>query len=85
MIQDLLIPNYEEDYDDIPYDLIYTSSTKIPTRKDLMGTNQTDTKENCLCRNNFYDNSKFSCLFLFLILSSTTGIVYLILLINTTH
>jgi len=85
MIQDLLIPNYEEDYDDIPYDLIYTSSTKIPNREGINSVNETDTKENCLCTNNFYDNSKFSCLFLFLILSSTTGIVYLILLINTAH
>jgi hypothetical protein len=85
MIQDLLIPNYEEDYDDIPYDLIYTSSTKIPNREGINSVNETDTKENCLCTNNFYDNSKFSCLFLFLILSSTTVIVYLILLINTTH
>jgi len=90
MIQDLLIPNYQEDYDDIPYDLIYTSSTKIPTRKDLMGTNQTGSKETCIsetysCMNGFYNSSKYFFLFLFLMLSFMVGILYLILLINTTH
>ena len=85
MIQDLLIPTYEEEYDDIPYDLIYTSSTKIPNREHVISLNDTDKKENCLCTNSFYDNSKYSCLFLFLILSSTVGIVYLIIFINTIY
>lgn len=88
MIQDLLIPNYQEDYDDIPYDLIYTSSTKIPTRKDLMGTNpnvstESCSNETCLCMTGFYNISKYFFLFLFLMLSFMVGILYLIILINT--
>jgi hypothetical protein len=85
MIQDLLIPTYEEECDDIPYDLIYTSSTKIPNREGVNSVNETDKKENFLCTNSFYDNSKYSCLFLFLIFSSTVGILYLIIFINTIH
>jgi hypothetical protein len=77
MIQDLLIPTYEEDCDDIPYDLIYTSSTKIPNREGLNSVNKIDTKENCLCRNSFYDNSKYTCLFLFLLFTSTISIIYI--------
>ncbi len=77
MIQDLLIPNYEEYYDDIPYDLIYTSSTKIPNREGSNSVNETDTKENCLCTNSFYDNSKYTCLFLFLLFTSTISIIYI--------
>ena len=88
MIQDLLIPNYDEEYDDIPYDLIYTSSTKIPTRKDLMGTNPNVSTESCsnetsLCMTGFYNSSKYFFLFLFLMLSFMAGILYLIILINT--
>lgn len=88
MIQDLLIPNYQEDYDDIPYDLIYTSSTKIPTRKDLMGTNpnvstESSSNETCLCMTGFYNSSKYFFLFLFLMLSLMAGILYLIILINS--
>ena len=88
MIQDLLIPNYQEDYDDIPYDLIYTSSTKIPTRKDLMGTNpnvstESCSNETCLCMTGFYNSSKYFFLFLFLMLSLMAGILYLIILINS--
>lgn len=85
MIQDLLIPTYEEEYDDIPYDLIYTCSTKIPNREHVISVNEIDKKENCLCTNSFYNNSKYSCLFLFLILSSTAGILYLIIFINTIY
>ena len=87
MIQDLLIPNYQEDYDDIPYDLIYTSSTNIPTKKDLMGTNPTVSTESCsnetcLCMTGFYNSSKYFFLFLFLMLSFMVGILYLTILIN---
>lgn len=89
MIQDLLIPNYdEEDHDDIPYDLIYTCPISIPTRKDLMLANETGSKETCisgtyLCMNGFYKSSKYFFLFLFLMLSFTVGILYLIVSINT--
>ena len=85
MTQALLIPNYDEDYDDIPYDLIYTSSTNIPTKKDLILANQTGSKETCisetyLCMNGFYNSSKY--FFLFLMFSFMVGILYLIILIN---
>lgn len=88
MTQDLLIPNYDEEYDDIPYDLIYTSSTNIPTKKDLMGTNPTDSTESCsnetcLCMTGFYKSSKYFFLFLFLMFSFMVGILYLINSINT--
>ena len=87
MIQDLLIPNYQEDYDDIPYDLIYTSSTNIPTKKDLMVTNpnvstESCSNETCLCMTGFYNSSKYFFLFLFLMLSFMVGILYLTILIN---
>jgi hypothetical protein len=88
MTQDLLIPNYDEEYDDIPYDLIYTSSTNIPTKNDLIGTNPTVSTESCsnetfLCMTGFYNSSKYFFLFLFLMLSFMTGILYLITIINT--
>lgn len=78
MIQDLLIPNYEEEYDDIPYDLIYTSNTKIPTRNELTSLNDIVPKDS-LCINSFYNNSKYICLFLFLVVVSTTSIIYIII------
>jgi hypothetical protein len=88
MIQDSLIPNYDEEYDDIPYDLIYTSSTNIPTKNDIIGTNPTVSAESCsnetfLCMTGFYNSSKYFFLFLFLMLSFMTGILYLITIINT--
>jgi len=85
MIQDLLIPTYEEDYDDIPYDLIYNPRTKIPTKKELTCTNNTPktcSNETSLCMNIFYNSSKYFFLFLFLILSSTVGILYLIIFMD---
>ena len=90
MIQDLLIPTYDEEHDDIPYDLIYTSPINIPTKKDLMITNQTVSKETCisetyLCMNGFYKSSKYFFLFLFLMLSFMVGMLYLIVFINTHH
>ena len=80
MIQDLLIPSYEEnEYGDIPYDLIYTSQIKIPTRNELTSFNEIIPKESCLCMNSFYNNSKYCCLFLFLLVASTVGIVYIVI------
>ena len=91
MIQDLLIPNYdEEEHYDIPYDLIYTSQINIPTKKDLILTNQTGSKETCisetyLCMSGFYKSSKYFFLFLFLMLSFMVGMLYLIIFISTHH
>jgi hypothetical protein len=83
MIQDLLIPNYEDEYDDIPYDLIYTSSTNIPTRKDLINGDtvpkKTCSNEMCLRINELCGNSKYVCLFLFSVVASTVGILYIII------
>ena len=79
MIQDLLIPNYEEkEYDDIPYDLIYTSQIKIPTRNELTSFNEIIPKES-LCMNSCYNNSKYCYLFLFLLVASTVSIVYIVI------
>ena len=84
MIQDLLIPNIEEeDCDSIPYDLIYADSTKI----NLVVDNESNTKDTCLsetylCTRQFYNDSKCFLLILFFILASTTAGLLVIIYSN---
>ena len=80
MIQDLLIPNIEEDADNesIPYDLIYADSINIPSKINLVVDNDTTPKDTCLsetylCTRQFYMDSKCFLLILFFLLASTTA------------
>jgi hypothetical protein len=88
MIQDLLIPNIEEeDCDSIPYDLIYANSTNIPTKINLVVDNDSNTKdtclsETCLFTRQFYNDSKCFLLILFFILASTTAGLLVIIYSN---
>ena len=76
MIQDLLIPNIEEedtDNESIPYDLIYANSTNIPSKINLVVDNDSTPKDTCLsetylCTRQFYKDSKCFLLILFFLL-----------------
>jgi hypothetical protein len=91
MKQDLLIQNYEEEYDDIPYDLVYNDRTKIPTRstdaQDKNISNNTTqfncVSETCNCLVSYYHHSKYIVVLLFFGIVLVIGGLYFVIFITT--
>jgi len=68
-----------DDYD-IPYDMIYEDTTKIiPFRK----TDEISNETAIHCMYELYNQTKYFYLFLFLVVASLIGILYVIIIIGS--
>ncbi len=81
MIQDLLNPTYENEYD-IAYDKIYDDKTKILGKNNMRDTSivTNERSDNGIgeCMYGFYKHSKYFFILLFCVIAFLTGILYLI-------
>jgi hypothetical protein len=81
MIQDLLNPTYENEYD-IAYDKIYDDKTKILGKNNMMDTSRVTNEmtENgiCECICGFYQHSRKFFILLFCVIAVLGGILFLI-------
>jgi hypothetical protein len=81
MIQDLLNPTYENEYD-IAYDKIYDDKTKILGKNNMMDTSRVTNEmtENGIgeCMYGFYQHSRKFFILLFCVIAVLGGILFLI-------
>jgi hypothetical protein len=78
-------PNYDSEYH-ISYDAIYDDNSRIPTRSNECGKTNLSylhkiSEGSCLC--DFLKHSRYFLLYLFLMLTTLMGILYIIFIIPT--
>jgi hypothetical protein len=78
-------PNYDSEYH-ISYDAIYDDNSRIPTRSNECGKNNLSylhkiPEGSCLCE--FLKHSRYFLLYLFLMLTTLMGILYIFFIIPT--